>query len=56
MMRFEVAGEVFEKLPDACFGVVAVRGADNTRPIEEVSRLLHESIAESEARFGGLKV
>ena len=56
MMRFEVAGEVFEKLPDACFGVVAVRGADNTRPIEEVSRLLLESIAESEARFGGLKV
>lgn len=56
MMRFEVAGEVFEKLPDACFGVVAVRGADNTRPIEEVSRLLHESIAESERRFSGLKV
>ena len=56
MMRFEVAPEVFEKLPDACFGVVAVRGADNTHPIEEVSRLLHESIAESERRFSGLKV
>ena len=56
MMRFEVAPEVFEKLPDACFGVVAVRGADNTRPIEEVSRLLHESIAESARRFSALQV
>ena len=45
MMRFEVAGEVFEKLPDACFGVVAVKGADNEKPIAEVSALLHESIA-----------
>ena len=55
-MRFEVSPAVFELLPDACFGVVAVKGADNTRPIAEVSALLHESIAESEARFGGLKV
>ena len=44
-MRFEVSPAVFELLPDACFGVVAVKGADNTRPIAEVSALLHESIA-----------
>lgn len=44
-MRFEVSPSVFELLPDACFGVVAVKGADNTRPIPEVSALLHESIA-----------
>ena len=56
MMRFEVAGEVFEKLPDACFGVVAVKGADNTRPIPEVSALLHESIAACERALEGVKV
>ena len=44
-MRFEVSPAVFELLPDACFGVVAVKGADNSKPIPEVSALLHESIA-----------
>lgn len=56
MMRFEVSPEVFEKLPDACFGVVAARGADNSRPIEAVSDLLRGSVAESEAKFAGLRV
>ena len=41
-MRFEVSPAVFELLPDACFGVVAVKGADNTKPIPEVSAMLHE--------------
>ena len=44
-MRFEVSAKVFELLPDACFGVVAVKDADNTKAIAEVSALLHESIA-----------
>ena len=55
-MRFEVSPSVFELLPDACFGVVAVKGADNTRPIAEVSALLHESIAACEKALEGVKV
>ena len=55
-MRFEVSPAVFELLPDACFGVVAVKGADNTRPIAEVSALLHESIAACEKALEGVKV
>ena len=47
-MRFEVSPAVFELLPDACFGVVAVKGAENTRPISDVSALLHESISACE--------
>ena len=32
-MYYQVAPEVFEKLPAACFGAVAVRGLNNTRRI-----------------------
>ena len=39
-MYYQVAPEVFEKLPAACFGAVAVRGLDNTRRIEELEQLL----------------
>ena len=55
-MRFEVSPAVFELLPDACFGVVAVKGADNSKPIPEVSALLHESIAACEKALEGIKV
>lgn len=48
-MRFEVSKDVFELLPDACFGVVAVYGADNRNPQSEVSKLLQENIAECES-------
>lgn len=55
-MRFEVSPDVFELLPDACFGVVAVRGVDNSRAYPEVGELLHQAIAECEAALGGAKV
>ena len=55
-MRFEVSPKVFELLPDACFGVVAIKGADNTKPIAEVSAQLHESIAACEKALEGVKV
>lgn len=55
-MRFEVSPAVFELLPDACFGVVAVKGADNSKPIPKVSALLHESIAACEKALEGIKV
>ena len=55
-MRFEVSPDVFELLPDACFGVVAVRGVDNSRAYPQVGELLHSAIAECVAALAGTKV
>ena len=55
-MRFEVSKDVFDLLPDACFGVVAVRGVDNSRSYPAVSELLHAAIAECEGALAGVKV
>ena len=55
-MRFEVSRDVFELLPDACFGVVAGRGVDNSRAYPQVSELLHSAIAECEGALAGVKV
>lgn len=30
-MHFKVEQEIFEKLPNACFGVVVAKGIDNTK-------------------------
>ena len=55
-MRFEVSKDVFDLLPDACFGVVAVRGVDNSKSYPQVSELLHAAIAECESALAGVKV
>lgn len=55
-MRFEISPEVFALLPDACFGVVAVRGADNASPSPEISEMLRGSIAACEAKYAGARV
>ncbi len=55
-MKFTVSSQVFERLPDACFGVVAVKGVDNTGAKPEIEALLAESIAASEKRFSGIKI
>ena len=55
-MRFEVSPDVFDLLPDACFGVVAVRGVDNSKAYPQVSELLHSAIAGCEGALAGVKV
>lgn len=55
-MKFIIEPAVFEKLPTACFGVVAAKGIDNSRPCEKIDALLDEGIALAEARFSGKKV
>lgn len=55
-MKFIIEPAVFEKLPTACFGVVAAKGIDNSRPCEKIGALLDEGIALAEARFSGQKV
>ena len=39
-MFYEVSGEVFDKLPNAVFGVVAVKGINNAKPVPELAELL----------------
>lgn len=55
-MKFFVENKIFEKLPDACFGIVMARGIDNTRTYPEIDRLLEESIALAAERFDGKRV
>ena len=54
-MYYEVSPEIFAKLPNACFGAVAVRGLDNTKSIPELSAMLQENIAACEKYFEGKK-
>ena len=57
-MKFIVEKEIFEKLPNACFGVVMAKGIDNGKAYPEIDRLLDESIqaAPSAAVEGAWKV
>ena len=35
-MKFIVEKEVFEKLPNVCFGIAAARGTDNRKEYTEI--------------------
>ena len=54
-MYYQVSQEFFDKLPNACFGAVAVRGLDNTHDIPELEKMLAGNVAECEAYFTGKK-
>ena len=55
-MYFRVEKEIFEKLPNACFGVVMARGIDNSKAYPEIEKLLTESIQTAALHFEGKKV
>ena len=55
-MKFEIAKEVFDLLPNGYFGIVAVKGMDNTKEIPELEAELAENIAQCEKDFDGIKV
>lgn len=55
-MNFVVAPEVFALLPDVCFGVVVVKGVDNTSIRQETEALLAASIQLVSERFQTGKV
>ncbi len=55
-MYFRVEKEIFDKLPNACFGVVMARGIDNSKAYPEIEKLLGESIQTAAAHFEGKKV
>ena len=55
-MKFTVAPQVFERLPDVCFGAVAAYGIDNKADYPAIAARLDEAIAATFARFEGKKV
>lgn len=52
-MNFYVSEKVFEKMPDVCFGLVSVKGVDNSKSYEFIDKMLDESIASCEEHFEG---
>lgn len=50
-MYYEVAKEIFDKMPNAYFGAVAVRGLDNTKPIAELEEMLQGEYCRLRAVF-----
>lgn len=55
-MKFIVADEIFQKLPNACFGVVMARGLKNDRPQPAVAQAFEAALAAAQARFQSAKV
>ncbi|MEE0740912.1 MAG: phenylalanine--tRNA ligase beta subunit-related protein [Emergencia sp.] len=55
-MKFEIAKEVFDLLPNGYFGVVAIKGADNSRQVKELEDILAENIKSCEEDLNGVKV
>ncbi|MBQ0005346.1 MAG: hypothetical protein KBS68_05765 [Clostridiales bacterium] len=54
-MYFEVSKEVFDKLPNAVFGAVAVKGVDNTKMIPELAEMTADGVADCAAYIGDVK-
>ena len=55
-MKFTVEKDIFDKLPKACFGVVAAKGLDNSKERPEIADLLDRYIQSAANRFEGKKV
>lgn len=56
MKKFEIEKEVFDRMPNGYFGVVAIKGMDNHREISELEKELADNIKICEADFDGVKV
>ena len=54
-MKFEIAKEVFDLLPNGYFGIVAVKGMDNTKEIPELEAMLQANIEVCEKDLRELK-
>ena len=52
-MNFYVTEKVFEKMPDVVFGLVSVKGVDNSKDYDFIHTMLDESIASCENHFEG---
>lgn len=55
-MKFYVTDKVFEKLPEACFGLVSVSGVDNSKDYPFIGEMLDENIISCRDYFAGKTV
>jgi DNA/RNA-binding domain of Phe-tRNA-synthetase-like protein len=60
MRLFRVTDEVFSRLPDACYGIVAATGVTQpgpgTREMDEIARRLADALARARTQFAGCTV
>lgn len=52
-MNFFVTNRVFEKMPNVCFGLVRVKGIDNSHRCDFIEEMLNNSIASCREHFEG---
>lgn len=55
-MKYVISEKVFDVLPTACVGIVAIKGADNKQSIPALRELMDANIAVCEAQFEDVKV
>ena len=55
MNQFQVAPEIFEKMPNACFGVVVVRGIDNQKSDPAIADFYQKTQKELFDKLAGRK-
>lgn len=55
MNQFQVAPEIFEKMPNACFGVVVIRGIDNQKAYPAISDFYQKIQEELFEKLAGRK-
>lgn len=56
MSIFGIAKEVFDLLPEACFGVVVAKGIDNKSENDQIGQLLMDEVKAVCARMEGINV
>ena len=52
-MNFFVTNRVFEKMPNVCFGLVRVKGIDNSHRCDFIEEMLNNSIESCREHFEG---
>lgn len=56
MSKFIIDREIFNKLPEACFGVVVAKGIDNKANNEKIKNLLENEINDIRVRLEGVNL
>ena len=55
-MKFKVDKKFFDKVDNACFGVIIARGIDNTKKYDFIEKLLEDEINSIEEEYRDKKV
>lgn len=55
-MKFKVSDDFFEKVPNAYFGVIIVKGFDNTKQNDKISKMLQENMKSALENLKDVKV